>query len=284
MSIAKKSSPRGIYIPNKLRVIVNDQIFKTVASPPAAAAPQVHSAIVVSINSRSSKSNCQGCNLRKMCLPSGLTLDESKQVDTMFTSRRQVKKGHLLICSGEKFTSLFVICTGFFKSYVVLESGNQQVTGFRMAGEMLGLDGIASNQHTSNVIALEDAEVCTMPFHRVEKIVRDVSLMQIQLYKILSREIFFESETKLMLGMRAEVRLVAFLLNLVDRLHARGLSQWVVVLRMTRQEIGSYLGIRPETVSRIFSKLTKQGMLEVDHRVIRILRTDLLCDLADHLA
>jgi CRP/FNR family transcriptional regulator len=191
----------------------------------------------------------------------------------------------MLIRNGEKFTNLYVIRTGFFKSYVALENGNQQVTGFRIAGEMLGLDGIATNQHTCNVIAQEDAEVCTMPFHRFEKIVRDISLMQSQLHKILSREIFFESETKLMLGgMRAEVRLVAFLLNLVDRQHARGLSQSEVELRMTRKEIGSYLGISPETVSRIFSKLTKERMLEADNRIIRILRIDLLCDLADHLA
>ena len=261
---------------------MSDQISKAVASPPAAA-PQVQSAIVVDINSRSS--NCQDCNLRKMCLPSGLTLNELNQVDTMFTSKRQVKKGHLLIRYNEIFTNFFLIRKGFFKTYVALENGKQQVTGFRMAGEILGLDGIASNQHTCNVVALEDAEVCTMPFHRVEKIVRDIPLMQSQLHKILSREIFFESETKLMLGgMRAEVRLVAFLLNLVDRQHARGLSQSEVELRMTRKEIGSYLGISPETVSRIFSKLTKERMLEADNRIIRILRIDLLCDLADHLA
>jgi CRP/FNR family transcriptional regulator len=132
----------------------------------------------------------------------------------------------LLFHNGEKFTSLFAIRTGFFKSYVASEDGHEQVTGFQMAGEVLGLDGIASDYHTCNAVALEDAEVCLMPFDRIEELSRDIPSMQRHVHKIMSREIVRENGIMLLLGsMRAEERLAAFLLNLVDRLHARGFSE-----------------------------------------------------------
>jgi CRP/FNR family transcriptional regulator, anaerobic regulatory protein len=131
-----------------------------------------------------------------------------------------------------------------------------------MAGEIIGLDGIVNDQHSCDAVALEDAEVCVMPFDRIEEISREVTALQHHVHKIMSREIVREHGVMLLLGsMRAEERLAAFLLNLVQRLNARGFSQSELVLRMTREEIGSYLGLKLETVSRTFSKFVEDGTL-----------------------
>ena len=249
------------------------------ASPPSAHAG---SAIVVPIKRSSITVPCSNCNCRKMCVPQGLSADEFNQVEVAFRARREVKAGHLLLRCGEKFASLFAVRKGFFKSYVALEDGNEQVTGFQMSGEILGMDGIASGHHTCNVIALEDSEVCIKPFRRFEELAHKIPLLQRHFYKIMSHEVVIQKDVNIVLGGKgAEARVAAFLLNLVDRLHARGLSQSELLLRMTRQEIGGYLGVKHETVSRVFSKFSKNGLLEVSHRSIRILRMDLLCDLAD---
>ena len=210
-------------------------------------------------------------------MPMGLNADELIRVDELVAVRRHVKRGAALFHSGEKFSSLYAIRTGFFKTYVITEDGRDQVTGFQMAGEIIGLDGIVNDQHTCNAIALEDAEVCVIPFDRIEEISREVSALQHHVYKIMSREIVREHGVMLLLGsMRAEERLAAFLLNLVQRLEARGFSRSELVLRMTREEIGSYLGMKLETVSRTFSKFADEGLIKVSQRNISILDSDAL--------
>ena len=220
---------------------------------------------------------CSNCNLRDLCMPMGLNADELIRVDELVAVRRPVKRGTTLFHSGEKFSSLYAIRTGFFKTYVITEDGRDQVTGFQMAGEIIGLDGIVNDQHTCNAIALEDAEVCVIPFDRIEEISREVGALQHHVYKIMSREIVREHGVMLLLGsMRAEERLAAFLLNLVQRLEARGFSRSELVLRMTREEIGSYLGMKLETVSRTFSKFADEGLIKVSQRNISILDSDAL--------
>ena len=215
-------------------------------------------------------------------MPLGLTPAELDRVDDVVASRRKVKRGSTLFRTGEKFTSLFAIRTGFFKTSVVSEDGKDQVTGFQMAGEIIGLDGIVNDQHTCDAVALEDAEVCVMPFDRVEELSREVVSLQRHVHKIMSREIVREHGVMLLLGsMRAEERLAAFLLNLVQRLNARGFSQTELVLRMTREEIGSYLGLKLETVSRTFSKFVEEGIVEVKQRHIRIVNAEMLKDIVN---
>ena len=218
---------------------------------------------------------CSNCNLRELCMPMGLTPHELDRIDEVVAIRRKVKRGGTLFRNGDKFASLFAIRTGFFKTSVASEDGRDQVTGFQMAGEIIGLDGIVNETHTCDAIALEDAEVCVMPFERIEELSREVNALQRHVHKIMSREIVREHGVMLLLGsMRAEERLAAFLLNLVQRLHARGFSQSELVLRMTREEIGSYLGQKLETVSRTFSKFVEDGLVEVKQRHVRILNPD----------
>jgi len=217
---------------------------------------------------------CSNCNLRELCMPVGLNPQDLARVEDIVGTRRKVKRGAALFHNGERFSALYAIRTGFFKTCVATEDGRDQVTGFQMAGEIIGLDGFVGDHHTCDAVALEDAEVCVMPFDRVEEISREVGAFQHHVHRIMSREIVREHGVMLLLGsMRAEERLAAFLLNLVQRLHARGFSQSEVVLRMTREEIGSYLGLKLETVSRTFSKFVDEGIVEVKQRHVRILDT-----------
>ena len=206
------------------------------------------------MNPSAIKVACSNCNLRELCMPVGLSDSDMQRIDDIVATRRKIKRGTPLFRNGERFTSLYAIRTGFFKTCVATEDGRDQVTGFQMAGEIIGLDGIVNDQHTCDAVALEDAEVCVMPFERIEDLSREVTSLQHHVHKIMSREIVREHGVMLLLGsMRAEERLAAFLLNLVQRLHARGFSQSELILRMTRDEIGSYLGLKLETVSRTFN-------------------------------
>ena len=208
-------------------------------------------------------------------MPLGLNESEMERVDEVVATRRKVARGDNLFRNGDKFNALYAIRTGFFKTRISAEDGRDQVTGFQMAGEIIGLDGIVSDHHTCDAVALEDAEVCVMPFDRIEELSREITSLQRHVHKIMSREIVRENGVMLLLGsMRAEERLAAFLLNLVQRLHARGFSQSELVLRMTREEIGSYLGLKLETVSRTFSKFAEDGIVEVKQRHVRILNAE----------
>lgn len=208
-------------------------------------------------------------------MPIGLELQDMQKLDEVVATRKQVKQGQMLFGNGDSFTSLYAIRTGFFKTCISNEDGREQVTGFQMAGEIIGLDGIVTDHHSCNAIALEDAEVCVMPFANVEELSREFPVLQRHVHKVMSREIVRENGMMMMLGnMRAEERLAAFLLNLVQRLHARGFSQSEMILRMTREEIGSYLGLKLETISRTFSKLSDDGIIEVKQRYVKILAPD----------
>jgi CRP/FNR family transcriptional regulator len=223
---------------------------------------------------------CSNCNLRELCMPMGLKADDLARLDDLVATRRRVRRGAALFRTGEPFTSLYAIRSGFFKTCVASEDGRDQVTGFQMAGEIIGLDGIVNDRHSCDAVALEDAEVCVMPFDRVGELSREVGALQHHLHRIMSREIVREHGVMLLLGtMRAEERLAAFLLNLVQRLHARGFSASELVLRMTRQEIGNFLGLKLETVSRTFSRFAEDGLIEVQHRHVRIVDPERLAAL-----
>jgi CRP/FNR family transcriptional regulator, anaerobic regulatory protein len=217
------------------------------------------------------KAACSSCNLRELCLPVGLSAEQVGRLDELVASRRSITRGGTLFRSGDPFQSLFAVRTGFFKTCTCAEDGRDQVTGFQMSGDLLGLDGISNDRHACDAVALEDATVCVIPFHDLEGLSLQISELQRVFHKIMSREIVRDHGVMLLLGsMRAEERVAAFLLNLTQRLHDRGFSRNELVLRMTREEIGSYLGLKLETVSRTFSKLQDDGVLEVKQRQIRI--------------
>jgi len=229
------------------------------------------------------KTACSNCNLRELCLPIGIGSEDLKKLDELVSTRRRVKHGDHLYRSGQPFESIYAVRSGFFKTDVLLDDGREQVTGFQMTGELLGLDGISSEVHSCNAIALEDSEVCVIPFSHLEGLSRQIRTLQHHFHKVMSREIVRDHGVMMLLGtMRAEERLAAFLLNLSQRFKARGYSPAEFNLRMSREEIGSYLGLKVETVSRAFSRFQDDGLLAVQKRRIRILSTEGLRKLMSH--
>ena len=224
------------------------------------------------IDTAALKVACSTCNLRELCLPVGLTKLELERLDSLVAMRRDCRRGDALFRSGDAFRSLYAVRTGFFKSRVTSPGGREQVTGFQMAGELLGLDGIGTDRHSCDAVALEDSQVCVIHYEQLGSLVHEFPALQRQFHRVMSREIVRDHGVMFLLGsMRAEERLAAFLLNLTQRLQARGFSASALVLRMTREEIGSYLGLKLETVSRAFSKFQDDGVLEVKQRQLRVL-------------
>jgi CRP/FNR family transcriptional regulator len=229
------------------------------------------------------KTACSTCSLQELCLPAGLSAGELKSVDELIDRRRPVKRGDYLFRSGASLHSLYAIRSGFMKSCVLHEDGREQVAGFHMMGDLMGLDAIGTNQHLCDAVALEDSEVCEIPLKDLEDMSRSIPSLQQHFHRIMSREIARDYGVMLLLGsMRAEERLAAFLLNLSQRFAARGYSQTEFHLRMTREEIGSYLGLKLETVSRTLSHFQAQGLIAVQNKHLRILNMDSLRELVSH--
>jgi CRP/FNR family transcriptional regulator len=210
--------------------------------------------------------------LREICLPVGLSKDELVYIDERLVAvRHRVPRGTKLFQAGDNFQSVFAVWTGFFKTCIASKDGREQVTGFQMGGELVGLDGIGTRRHEVDAVALEDSQVCVIPYAELEALALEVNSLQQQFHRIMSREIVRNHGVMLLLGsMHAEERLAAFLLNLTHRLKARGFSSSSIVLRMSREEIGSFLGLKLETVSRTFSKFQANGLLFVRHRQIQV--------------
>jgi CRP/FNR family transcriptional regulator len=192
-------------------------------------------------------------------------------MDELISARRRVKIGEHVYHAGDNFASIYVVRSGFFRSSMTLENGREQVTGFFMVGEIMGIDGIHRGEHTCAAIALEDSEVCVITYARLQQLSVENPALQQQFHRIMGREITRDHGIMLLLGsMRAEERLATFLLNLSARYASRGYSGTGFNLRMTREDIGSYLGLTIETVSRALGKLQKLGLIAVKNRCIEI--------------
>ncbi|WP_323122321.1 fumarate/nitrate reduction transcriptional regulator Fnr [Burkholderia alba] len=214
---------------------------------------------------------CSTCAMRSVCLPADLTPHEIARLDAMIGTTRHVKRGEALFRNGDTFQSIYAVRTGSFKTIVMHRDGREHVTGFQIAGETLGLDGVCSGRHNSDAIALEDSTVCIIPFSQLEALCREVRPMQHHLHQMMSGEIVRESSLMMLLGtMSAEQRVAAFLLNLSARFKARGYSAAEFNLRMTRAEIGCYLGMKLETVSRMLSKFQREKLIDPRGKQIRI--------------
>lgn len=195
-----------------------------------------------------------------------------QKLDDLCHLKRCYARGDYLYRSGDKFQSLYAIHSGSYKTQVLHEDGREQVTGFQMIGEIIGLDAISTDRHTCDAVALEDSEVCELPFNKLETLSRKLPSLQRHLHRIMSREIVRDQDIMLLLGsMRAEERLATFLLNLSQRYAMRGYSPTIFQLRMSRQEIGSYLGLKLETISRAFSHFQESGLINVKTRSVELL-------------
>jgi CRP/FNR family transcriptional regulator len=239
---------------------------------PAHLPPPAPPATAAIISIRELRTHCSNCTMRELCLPVGLEPDALKQLDRVVTRRVRLTKGESVYRAGEPFSALYAIRLGSCKTTLLSDDGREQIAGYHMIGDVIGMDGIGTGQHGCQAVALEDSEYCVLPFDELESLGRRVAPLQRNLHRFLSREIARNHGVMLQLGsMRAEERLAAFLVNLSQRYSARGYSSTEFVLRMTREEIGSYLGLKLETVSRLFSRFQQEGLLRVRGRAVKLL-------------
>lgn len=218
------------------------------------------------------KAECASCSVRELCLSVGMSLTDVDRLSAIIPQRMKIKKGAALYHAGDPLRSLYAVRFGFFKTTISSHNGRDQLTGFQMSGELLGFDAISNDRHVCDAIALEDSEVCPIQFTQLERLSRQLPSLQHNLNRLLSQEIVRDHEMLLLMGnLNAEERMAAFLLNLSDRMATRGYSQNAFVLRMTREDIGSYLGLRLETICRAIANLREQGIVRISGRAVEIL-------------
>lgn len=223
------------------------------------------------------KASCATCSMHQLCLPMGLDNNDMDRLDQIIGRRRKVARGANLFRVGDAFQNLYAIRLGHFKTCQVSQDGVEQITGFQMAGELLGMDAISTDLHHCTAVALEDSEVCEIPFSSLQQLLGDMPTLLRHFHRMMSQEITREQSVMLLLGnMQATQRFAAFLVNLSSRYEARGYSPHTFQLRMSREEIGNYLGLTIESISRLLSKFKKEGLLKVSNREIELLEPQTL--------
>ena len=224
---------------------------------------------------------CSTCVLGQFCIPVGLSHEELIKVDALVKERISLKKGDVLYRHGNPMSSVYSVRFGTLKTEHCLSDGRSQIIGFHLPGEILGLDAIGDGYHQSDAIALEDSEACIIRFTEFESLASQIPTLQNHFHRILSRELTQDQRHLLSLGsLRAEERLAGFLLNLSERLTARGYTNHEFDLRMSREEMGSYLGIQIETVSRMLSRFAEAGLIQVKQRHVKLIDITGLYELA----
>lgn len=210
--------------------------------------------------------------MHQLCLPMGLDEGDMERLDQVIGRRRRVARDERLYQIGQPFRNLYAIRFGHFKTFHVDAAGDQQITGFQMAGELLGMEAISGERYLCDAVALEDCEVCEIPFPALESLFGQVPNLLRHFHRIMSQEITREQNVMLLLGnMRAEQRFAVFLVNLAARYAARGYSSTQFQLRMSREDIGNYLGLTIESISRLLARFKKLGLLQVEKRGIVLL-------------
>lgn len=218
-----------------------------------------------------STTRCSDCLQQSLCMPPRLALKDAARVDAITNSIRLVRRGETLYRASNPFESIYAVRVGSFKTVIGHRDGLEHVTGFYLAGDMLGLDGVSTDTHACDAIALEDSTVCVIPFNLLSKVCRDIEPMQQHVHRMLSGEIVRKANLLMQFGtMSASQRVAAFLIDLSKRFEMRGYSAREFNLRMTREEIGSYLGMKLETVSRMFSRLQEDGLVDSTGKQITI--------------
>lgn len=225
---------------------------------------------------------CRECSLNALCIPHGLSIAEIDEINSMIKRGRPIHRHDAVFEEGDKFESIYAVRAGALKVYTMNQSGDEQVIGFYLPGEIFGLDAIDDGHHQCTAKALETSTVCEIPYNSLQTLSGKIGNLQTQMYRLLSREIRQDQNLQLLLSkMSAEERLSSFLLNLAIRYQQRKLSPVSFRLPMSRADIGNYLGLAVETVSRAFTRMQEQGIITVDQREVRILDRQQLCKLAD---
>lgn len=233
------------------------------------------------INLNPVKLACSDCGLYQLCLPVGIEQGELELLDRIIKRRRPIRRGEHLFQVNTPFKSIYAVHSGSIKTYMPTEDGNEQITGFHLPGELLGLDAISTRRHPCAAKALETTSLCEIPYEKLTDLANVIHSLQNQLLRIMSQEILHDHSLLALLGKRsAEERLAALLVSLSERYRQRGFSPTELILSMSRNDIANYLGMVVETVSRLFTRFQEEGILHVDRKRVRIIAPDLLNSVA----
>lgn len=217
------------------------------------------------------KANCSNCNLQELCLPRGLNIENMEKLDHVVKGSKPIHKGQHIFRGDDSFQSFYAVRSGSVKLYTLNESGEEQVIGFYFPGEILGFDAVENHLHTCSAVALETTTVCSIPYEKINEISVKVPELQDQMFRLMSRELSKENKLLMTINKRsAEERLATFIVSLSSRFQKLGYSAKEYNLSMSRQDIGNYLGLTIETVSRLFTKFQKNGLIKIDKKSISL--------------
>lgn len=226
--------------------------------------------------------SCSDCRLSSVCLPLGLTPAQMTQVDDLIQHRPLLQKQAYLYRAGDPFEYLHVIRSGCVKTVMGTASGEEKITGFYLAGDIVGIEGISEQRYHSSALALDTTSVCKIPFTQIESLATQVSDLQHHMFSIMSKEIVTDQHAMMIMNKKkADARIAAFLLSLSGRFQRQHISPFEWVLPMSRGELGNYLGLTIETVSRVLTKLQQDKVISIDKRALKIISISALQEIAD---
>lgn len=230
---------------------------------------------------RGAQPHCQTCSLNALCLPLSLTENDMERLDDIIRRGRPIQKGQLLFQQGEPFQSVFAVRTGALKTYTIAPSGEEQITGFHLASELIGLSGYDGGTYPLTAKALETTTVCEIPLPQLETLADNIPDLRRQLMRTMGNEIRHDQNMMLLLSKKtADERVASFLLDISQRYQRRGFSATHFRLPMSRVDISNYLGLAVETISRIFTRFQKHELIDTQGKEVILKDLDELYDLA----
>jgi len=225
------------------------------------------------------ESRCHKCAVNSICLPTGLSGSELQELESVIDTSKIINKGHSVFTCGERFNSLYVVHSGMFKTTVIDESGKERIISFHLPGEIMGFDGIHSDVYHSSASALTMSSYCKIPYNELLDVAEDFPVIQRNLLKVMSREIYNCKKNHLDISSKAKLAL--FILTLAQRFKSRGYSDKEYFLPISQRDIASYLGMAEQTLSRIFTKLQKQEIIKYKKHSMTILNKKLLTEISE---
>lgn len=224
---------------------------------------------------------CQNCSISQLCIPYSLNETDLDRLDRIIERKKPKQKGQLIFKADQEVKNLYAIRSGTIKSYTITEQGDEQITAFHLAGDLIGFDGISTGKHQSFAQALETAMLCEIPYETLDQLSVSMPELRQQILRLMSTEIVNDQKMILLLSKKnAEERLATFLHDLSDRFAARGFSPYEFRLSMTRGDIGNFLGLTVETISRLLGRFQKSNLIQVKGKYICILDKEELSKLA----
>ncbi len=224
---------------------------------------------------------CSECSLLELCLPAGLEAGDVDKLEKLIKRNKPLHRRDTLFREGDAMQAIYVVRSGCFKTCNITENGTENVIGFHLPGELMGLDAIATDLHRCTAVALDTSSVCEMPFEKLQTLADQLPSLHHQLIRIMSQGLASESSMNQLLGSKdANGKIASFLLSLSDRMAHRGFSRTDYNLEMSRNDIANFLGLAVETVSRTLTKFQDQGIITVHGRGIKILKMDTMSILA----